>query len=150
MIESSFDALAGGGEAITIDSLRAALSSSDAEVRDAAAFLVENDSLRFALDVGNGDGQIDGEISRDDVGVFADALAREDIGELLADTAGGEGGAERHEGAHRGGEGDQGDGGFEVHTHSHIWAYYRIETDPASTLWSSRSTTVRCRLYSRN
>ena len=90
--EDMFQELSGGDDRITDESLQDALSSSDEEVRETARWLLDNASARHAIDVGDGDGDVDEEISMSDVRSFEDSFRTEDLRELLADTADGEGG----------------------------------------------------------
>jgi len=91
-LQSSFDTIARGDGRIDEDDLEAALQSSDPAIRDAAAFLLDNDSARHAVDVGAGRGDVDGEISLDDVRGLNGQLNDSSLATLLADTADGEGG----------------------------------------------------------
>jgi pilus assembly protein Flp/PilA len=91
-LADDFGAIAGDDGVITEADLQAALHSSDADVRDAAQFLLDNPSALHALDVGQDDGDVDGDISREDVAGLQEALQEGSLNEILADTAHGEGG----------------------------------------------------------
>jgi Flp pilus assembly pilin Flp len=91
-LDTHFDEIAGDDDRIDEDDLQDARSSSDPDVRDAAAFLLESSSARHALDVGAGRGDVDGDISLDDVRGLSDTLDDASVASLLADTANGEGG----------------------------------------------------------
>lgn len=91
-LAGSFDAITGGDGIVSESDLQAALHSSDAEIAAAARFLLDNPSALHALDVGQGEGDVDGDISLEDVGGLQKELADGDLNEILADTANGEGG----------------------------------------------------------
>jgi len=84
--------IAGDDGTIDEDDLEAALQSADPAVRDAAQFFLDNSSALHALDVGRGEGDVDGHISREDIAGLQEALASGQLETILADTANGEGG----------------------------------------------------------
>jgi pilus assembly protein Flp/PilA len=90
-LADSFTAIAGDDGRIDEDDLRDALNSSNPDVRAAAQWFLDNDSARHALDVGQGDGDVDGDISREDIAGLQEAMQDGSLVELLADTANGEG-----------------------------------------------------------
>jgi hypothetical protein len=91
-LADDFDAIAGDDGLISEADLQAALQSADADVRGAAQLLLDNPSALHALDVGQGEGDVDGDISREDVAGLQEALADGSLNEILADTANGQGG----------------------------------------------------------
>ncbi|MEJ7734820.1 MAG: toxin glutamine deamidase domain-containing protein [Polyangiaceae bacterium] len=91
-LADNFSTLAGDDGRIDEDDLEDALGSSNPDVRAAAQFFLDNPSALNALDVGQGDGDIDGDISREDIAGLQESLNDASLATLLADTANGEGG----------------------------------------------------------
>jgi Flp pilus assembly pilin Flp len=91
-LADNFSTIAGDDGRIDEDDLEDALDSSNPDVRAAAQFFLDNPSALHALDVGQGDGDVDGDISREDIAGLQEELTDASLATLLADTANGEGG----------------------------------------------------------
>ena len=89
-----FDTFSGNGDEITYDDLSRIRNDADADLqlRLAAEFLLDSRVSRYFLDVGQGEGDVDNNISRDDLEGALETIATGDYLDELADTARGRGG----------------------------------------------------------
>ncbi len=80
-LQDDFDVLSGGDDHITredLERVRDGEVEASQTVRDEAAFLLESETFRNALDVGADVGSVDDKISRDDLESAGEALAQQD------------------------------------------------------------------------
>jgi hypothetical protein len=99
----TFDTAARGGSTdgrVSDDDLRAVAENADGrfteEQQQAAQVLVDSQAYRSFLDVGAGQGRVDGTIGRDDVDRAVERIASGDYMAQLLDTADGRGGRDGH------------------------------------------------------
>lgn len=80
-LEDNFDVLSGGDDHITqedLERVRDGEVEASQTLRDEAAFLLESETFRNALDVGADVGSVDDKISREDLESAGEALAQQD------------------------------------------------------------------------
>jgi hypothetical protein len=82
VVAENFDLLSGGDEYVTRDDLMTAYNSNDPritpEMKAQLAYLLSSPTAWNALDVGSGEGKVDGKISREDATTMAAELAGDD------------------------------------------------------------------------